>query len=516
MPSQSQKIIRPAILSTAIIGSLLVFLAFGMATILVKAFQSTTDIAHIRATSNAEVVAVNFAWVNYTSQQLLQRVDDFVGPNLEALPSNAPGFMKDAVSMLPGSPRIYLVRADGKTELTTDPDFKPIDIRDRDYFKAVENGAMSYVSPMIISRLNGEHIFVVSKRIERNGKFVGAAIVSFNDELIKQVWTSLHLDLSSSVVVVKDSGDVVARYPPIANRPNISTSDLFTKHLPVSGAGSYETISVVDGVRRIVAYRRIEGTDLITTATIGYKAAFAPFYRFTLLSLAIAIPVALFLLFTAWAAYRWLDREDVQRRALEASLETNKMLFREIHHRVKNNLQAVNSLVNLQKIDPAAKREMSQRVMAMIAVHEQIYQNDQFGLVEASAYIPSIVDKLVQSYGSNVSVHYDLEDIRVDREHALPLGLITNEVVSNSLKHGFENRDQGKLEVSFKRIEGGQTAVLELRDNGVGFDTAAPSNGMGTKLLIGLVAQLQGESKIWTDNGTVFELRLPLPAPAVR
>lgn len=223
---------RSETLATALILAFLVFLLGGTALVLRNAYQAANEIARIRAISSAEVVAANFEWVGETSHQLLQRVDDFVGPNLDALPANALGFLKEAVSTLPGAPRLYLVGADGGTRLTTDPDFKPIDIRDRDYFKAVADGAQTYISPMLVSRLNGEQIFVISKRVERNGVFVGAAIVSFNSQLIEKVWNSLRFDPTSVVLVVRDDGLIVARYPRLEDTTDISASVLFTTYLP--------------------------------------------------------------------------------------------------------------------------------------------------------------------------------------------------------------------------------------------------------------------------------------------
>ncbi len=508
---KGRQFFRSEVMATSVVILFLLFLLGGTALVIRKAYVATDEIARIQAISSAEVVAANFEWVNQTSRQLLQRMDDLVGPSLDGLTPNALRFMKDSIATLPGAPRIYLVRADGVTELTTDPDFKPIDIRDRDYFKAVAEGAQSYISPMLVSRLNGEQIFVMSKRIERNGKFIGAAIVSFNSELAKKVWTTLRFDQSSVVLVVRDDGEMVTRYP-LLNAPlNVSKSDLFKIHLPRADSGIYEAVSVADGVKRIVGYRRVPGTNLIVTASIGSALAFAPFYRFAALSLAVALPIGLFLAHLAWTMFNWLTQEADQRRALAAALEKNQMLFREIHHRVKNNLQAVNSLINLQKIDPNAKMEMSQRVMAMIAVHEQIYRNDQFSLVDASAYIPAIVDRLVESYGHDVEVAYDLEAIEVDREHALPLGLITNEVVSNAIKHAFPEGRKGKLTISFRKLEDGHNAELKLADDGVGYDPAQASKGMGSKLLAGLVAQIGGSFELTFDHGTAFELRFPLP-----
>jgi two-component system, sensor histidine kinase PdtaS len=489
----------------------LVFLLGGTAIVVRNAYEAADKIARIRAISSAEVVAANFEWVGETSHQLLQRVDDFVGPNLDALPANALGFLKEAVSTLPGSPKIYLVGADGGTRLTTDPEFKPIDIRDRDYFKAVANGAATYISPMLVSRLNGEQIFVISKRVERNGVFVGAAIVSFNSQLIEKVWNSLRFDPTSTVSVVREDGLIVARYPHLEEAMDISASVLFTTYLPHKPNGTYDAISMVDGLRRIVAYRRVEGSKLIAIASIGHDVAFAPFYKFSVLSLAVALPLAVFLAFLAWITYRWLARETRQRDQLAAALESNQMLFREIHHRVKNNLQAVNSLVNLQKIDPGVKQEMSHRIQAMVAVHEQIYRNDQFGLVDASAYIPAIIGKLVESYGREVKVNYDLEAIEVDREHALPLGLVTNEVVSNAIKYAFPDNRDGTLTVTLKKTEDGGTGILTIHDDGIGFDPETSAKGTGSKLISGLVAQIQGETGYHFEQGTRFEMRFPLP-----
>ena len=406
-----------------------------------------------------------------------------------------------------------MVGADGGTRLTTDPDFKPIDIRDRDYFQAVAKGDKFYISPMLVSRLNGEQIFVISKRVERGGVFAGAAIVSFNSDLVKKLWTTLKFDPTSVVSVVRNDGHVVARYPLLKGPLNVGNSPLFTTYLPKSPEGSYEAVSMVDGVRRIAAYRRLESTPLIASASLGYDVAFAPFNNFLFSSIAVVGPVALFLAMLAWLTFHWIKRDARQRDQLATALETNQMLFREIHHRVKNNLQAINSVINLQKINSNAKQEITHRIQAMIAVHEQIYRNDQFGLVDASAYLPAIIGKLVEAYGRDVKLNFNLEPIEVDREHALPLGLIANEVVSNALKYAFPANQDGILNVTLKKADGGRTGVLTIHDNGIGFDPQKSPKGTGSKLISGLVSQIQGESRYDFGQGTNFELQFPLPAP---
>jgi two-component sensor histidine kinase len=335
--------------------------------------------------------------------------------------------------------------------------------------------------------------------------------VSFNSQLIEKVWSSLRFDPTSTISAVREDGKIVARYPRLESRTDISDSVLFTTYLPQAPNGTYEAVSVADGVKRIVAYRRVGGSNLVAIASIGHDVAFAAFYNFAILSLAVAVPLALFLAALAWITFQWLSRDARQREQLAAALESNQMLFREIHHRVKNNLQAVSSLVNLQKIDPHAKQEMTQRIQAMVAVHEQIYRNDQFGLVDASAYIPAIIGKLVESYGREVKVAYDLAPMEVDREHALPLGLVANEVVSNAMKYAFQDGRDGALTVTLKKSEDGRMGILTIHDNGAGFDPESISKGTGSRLVSGLAAQIQGETGYTFDSGTKFEMRFPLP-----
>ena len=99
--------------------------------------------------------------------------------------------ISDAIANLPGNVKAYVVAADGRTLFSTDPNVKPIDVRDREYFAALANGAYWYTSSLLVSRLDGTQIFVFSKRLERNKEFVGAAIISFDVVLLKEIWESL-------------------------------------------------------------------------------------------------------------------------------------------------------------------------------------------------------------------------------------------------------------------------------------------------------------------------------------
>ncbi|MCF1449830.1 sensor histidine kinase [Agrobacterium vitis] len=177
---------------------------------------------------------------------------------------------------------------------------------------------------------------------------------------------------------------------------------------------------------------------------------------------------------------------------LETSAERNTYLFREIHHRVKNNLQAVQALVRLQPLPAEARADMSRRIAAMVAVQEQIYETDQFKRVEIAPYIRKLVVDIAVAFNKQVTLDMQLEPMTVDRDQALPLGILVNEVVSNAFKYAFEDGANGKLSITL--AEDGDDALLTIRDTGKGFDRDEARQGMGSKLITGFVSQLRGSN----------------------
>jgi two-component sensor histidine kinase len=187
------------------------------------------------------------------------------------------------------------------------------------------------------------------------------------------------------------------------------------------------------------------------------------------------------------------------------------VLFREIHHRIKNNLQSVNSLLQLQPIPREVRTEMGQRIAAMSAVHEHIYRSGNFGTVAVKDYLRTLIHNIDVGHGEKVKVVEELEDLSVDKDTATPLGLILNEVVSNAFKHAFPDDRQGVITVTTKREDDGR-GRLTVSDNGVGFDPTIPAKGIGQKLVTALARQVGGEYAYSSDNGARFDLTFPLAA----
>lgn len=199
-----------------------------------------------------------------------------------------------------------------------------------------------------------------------------------------------------------------------------------------------------------------------------------------------------------------------QKRIIENALVEKDSLLKEIHHRVKNNLQMVSSLLSLQTKNTRSKaaiealEEGKSRVKAMALIHQKLYQNDDLSVIEMQGYIESLINSVRSVYkkgGHNISITIDAEGVELDIDRAIPFGLILNELVSNSFKYAFpENDEHGKIYIHIRKING-QDGFFEYTDNGVGLpeDTKERTNSsMGIRLMNRLANQLQ--SKLNIDN----------------
>lgn len=196
-----------------------------------------------------------------------------------------------------------------------------------------------------------------------------------------------------------------------------------------------------------------------------------------------------------------------QNHIIENSLKEKDSLLKEIHHRVKNNLQMVSSLLSLQTRNTKSKaaiealEEGKSRVKAMALIHQKLYQNDDLSVIEMQGYIESLINSVQSVYkkgGHNISITVDAEGTELDIDRAIPFGLILNELVSNTFKYAFpESDDNGKIYIHLRK--NGEQGYFEYSDNGVGLpdDTDERTNSsMGLRLINRLVNQLQSKLNI--------------------
>jgi two-component sensor histidine kinase len=205
-----------------------------------------------------------------------------------------------------------------------------------------------------------------------------------------------------------------------------------------------------------------------------------------------------------------------QKHIIENSLVEKDSLLKEIHHRVKNNLQMVSSLLSLQTKNTRSKaaiealEEGKSRVKAMALIHQKLYQNDDLSVIEMQGYIESLINSVQSVFkkgGHNINITIDAEGVELDIDRAIPFGLILNELVSNSFKYAFpDDDDNGKIYIHLRK--NGDQGYFEYTDNGIGLpeDSEERANSsMGIRLMNRLVNQLQSTLNIdKTTEGVRF------------
>ena len=206
--------------------------------------------------------------------------------------------------------------------------------------------------------------------------------------------------------------------------------------------------------------------------------------------------------------------------ALQNSLNEQAVLLREVHHRVKNNLQIVCSLLDLQvhaSRDPALLAPLVEsrgRILAMALVHEKLYQSDQLNDIDMSSYLEHLVADVFNASGEwpgHITLEIDAEPLTLDIDRAIPFGLVLHELVSNVLRHAFPACRPGRLQIQIRQKEG--QVELQVLDDGVGLPAGfdlGHRQSLGLQLANGLATQLLGRIEVEANTHTCFKLTFPL------
>jgi len=209
---------------------------------------------------------------------------------------------------------------------------------------------------------------------------------------------------------------------------------------------------------------------------------------------------------------------DAVQKATEQALNEKTVLLNEIHHRVKNNLQVITSLLNLQSRSASpevasALFESQGRVKAMALIHQLLYERDDFSNIDMGEYLDRLCLLLHESFRdqrSRFTLHVEApQGITISLKQAVPCGLLVNELVTNAIKHAFPEQDDGTIEVSLRPRDDG--FVVRVSDNGIGLpETVEPSvtRSLGMQLIPLLAEQAKGRWQLTRDHGTHFEIQV--------
>lgn len=201
---------------------------------------------------------------------------------------------------------------------------------------------------------------------------------------------------------------------------------------------------------------------------------------------------------------------------IEKQRDEKEILLKEIHHRVKNNMQVINSLLSIQSNYTKDKKalalfgEAQNRIRSMALIHEKMYQSGDLSKIDVQDYIISLIDDLVRSYSINCEIHLDLkiDALKFEIDTLIPIGLLLNEIISNSLKYAFIGKDEGTITIHLSELENA-TFKLIVGDSGVGMPIGMlqkDDETLGMELIKVFVSQIDGEIEQIDKDGTYFEI----------
>ncbi|MCA9970036.1 MAG: GAF domain-containing protein, partial [Anaerolineales bacterium] len=224
--------------------------------------------------------------------------------------------------------------------------------------------------------------------------------------------------------------------------------------------------------------------------------------------------------------YARARQEIIERRRAEAQIQTSlqekEVLLKEIHHRVKNNLQVISSLINLQSdmVDDATALEVfhesQNRIRSMALIHEKLYQSRNLAHINLAEYVEDLTSHLFRSYSAaarGIQLDVDVADIHLGINTAVPCGLLLNELVSNALKHAFPGGRNGRIWLR-AWLDDVDRMHLQVGDDGIGFSETVDfrhSPSLGLQLVNTLVGQLDGDIQLLRHPTTTFNMQFTLP-----
>ncbi len=227
-------------------------------------------------------------------------------------------------------------------------------------------------------------------------------------------------------------------------------------------------------------------------------------------SMAAGLVLVIFIVFILWHSYNQKKKANHEK----------EVLLKEIHHRVKNNLQTISSLLSLQSSYVADERikdavkESQGRVKSMALIHQMLYQQDRLSKIDFGKYIHQLVNAISECFlhtGKNIKCELKCEHAELDIDTAIPLGLIANELINNAFKYAFSETDTGKISISLQHHDKNAYSFI-IKDNGKGLPAEINmenTHTLGLKLVLLLVRQIRGEIQYKVENGTEFRIVFP-------
>lgn len=425
----------------------------------------------------------------------------------------------------------------------------PINVADHAFFKHLRDGGVAVsIGTIIRGRGRERRAIVLARRVASSaGDFRGAALVMIDPSYFQRFYGSVRAIYPFAIDLFRTDGAVIVHFPeqpaPETGQTGKWPGTAFPSDLGESGTVD-RARSALDSIERVESYRRVGTSPVYVSVGVARSAVRERWLDETLVNGAFAlVALAALLLLVAFAATR-AQQEERARAELEASkgtlehrvrertaeveraasglqrlLAEKDALFREVHHRVKNNLQIISSLLSLYAekfVNPEVQRSFTDclnQVRAMGLVHELLYRSPNVAEIDFDEYLRVLVSRLLIFFGrgSQIRVVINSAPLHFDLDQTTPLALIVTEAITNAFKHAFPNERSGTITIDVCESDGAATTI-RVSDNGVGMPPdweSRQTRALGVKLMRLLAEQIDGRLVYTTEMGTAMELTIP-------
>ncbi|PWC32518.1 histidine kinase dimerization/phosphoacceptor domain -containing protein [Azospirillum sp. TSO35-2] len=420
---------------------------------------------------------------------------------------------------------------------------RPLSAADREYFQVHRlGGDRIHIGTRLTGKILPEAFFTLSRRMTyANGTFQGVAQVSLLPSYFADFYRSVLHDSHDVILLMREDGTVLVREPLDGDRNTVDIGHYPNLIAAADDNGVFRAVTPFDGVERVMARRKVPdlpiyvlyGTDL-RSIEAAWRDRVQPYVLFAAPAAALLILLGLIALRRSRQAVEAQealhranealeDRIAERTRHLDQALTDKEVLLRDIHHRVKNNLQVILSLLELQaQRAPELEGPFSEalsRINTMGLIHEQIYRSTGVSVVRLDEFIEALAGHLRSFHrrpGRDIAIQHRVEPLSLDLNRVVPFALILNEVVSNAFKHAFADRASGTVTIAL--IEEGSVLHLTVQDDGTGSAEPIPAAGgtgrpsMGMDLIRAFTRQIRGDYRFTRDGGTRFDLTFPKDA----
>jgi two-component sensor histidine kinase len=396
----------------------------------------------------------------------------------------------------------------------------PIDVsvEDREYFQVLrEGGAGGPYLERVTLRPSDREALVVAVRGPGDG-FNGILAASIRVEAFTNFFGQIARDERASASLMRQDGMLLVRHTPEAPATSLPADAPVLRAIRRGDRGTYEALAVTDNIERLYAFARVGNLPLF--ANFGApRAAIVEAWMHDMgpVVALLALAAVLGLVGTMQTSHRLAAEQArqqaaVDRRLLEQAQKTAEMrqaLLSEVHHRTKNNLQAVLSLI---KLGGGHDRKIEQRVWAISQVHDLLYNAQDFRTIDLGQFLETVcANDAIVPPENGMAVHCDVDEVEVDINSAVPLALASVELITNAIKHAFPDGRRGTVRVTLRGSDGKARLVIE--DDGIGISEETRRNS-GLRLVRGFVNQADGALQVRANGGTRYVIEFPvIPIP---